>query len=156
MLALGLAALGGAWLLGMRNKQSKVVRMQRILNRSLLNPGQLATAGTPGSSAAVVRHRGRRSGTTYRTPVGVAETDDGFVIPLVYGPLSDWVQNVLAAGDATITHEGRTYVVDNPRVVAFETVADAFSPHEQRPMRLFNVTECLRVTARPVGTAAAP
>lgn len=153
-IVLGAAALGGAWLVGMRNKQSAVVRMQRKVNKALLNPGQMATAGTPGAYAAVVHHVGRRSGAQYRTPVGVAATEDSFVIALVYGSQADWVQNLLAAGEGAITHEGTTYDVDNPEVVAFDTLAHAFTADEQRSMRVVNVQECLRLRARPAKNAA--
>jgi deazaflavin-dependent oxidoreductase (nitroreductase family) len=150
---LGAATLGAAWLVGMRNKQSAVVRMQRKVNRRLLNPRQMATAGTPGAYAAVVHHIGRRSGTQYRTPVGVAATDDGFVIGLVYGSQADWVQNLLAAGSGLLTHEGTTYVVDHPEVVPVDSVVHAFPAEELRSLRLVNVQECLRLTAQPVETA---
>ncbi|MGB9374972.1 MAG: nitroreductase family deazaflavin-dependent oxidoreductase [Jiangellales bacterium] len=150
---LGAAALGTAWLVGMRNKQSAVVRMQRKVNKALLNPGQMATAGTPGAYAAVVHHVGRRSGTQYRTPVGVVATDDGFVIGLVYGSQADWVQNLLAAGSGELTHEGTTYAVAHPEVVPFDSVVHAFPADDRRSARVVNVQECLRLTAQPVETA---
>ena len=46
----------------------------------------------------VVVHRGRRSGRRYRTPVNVFATADGYRFALTYGPDTDWVRNVLAAG----------------------------------------------------------
>ena len=46
----------------------------------------------------VVVHRGRRSRRLYRTPVNVFRRPGGVVIALTYGPESDWVRNVLAAG----------------------------------------------------------
>ena len=46
----------------------------------------------------VIRHVGRVSGQTYRTPLEAHRVDDGFIIMLVYGSRCDWVQNVLAAG----------------------------------------------------------
>jgi deazaflavin-dependent oxidoreductase (nitroreductase family) len=142
-LLVGGATLGGVWLLGMRNKQSAVVRMQRTVNRTLINPRQMATAGTPGAYAAIVHHRGRRSGAQYRTPVGAETTDDGFVVALVYGSQSDWVQNLLVAGEGALTREGTTYAVDNPEIVPFDTVAHAFPADDQRSLRVVNVTECL-------------
>ncbi len=152
-IVLGAAALGAAWLVGMRNKQSAVVRMQRRVNKALLNPGQLATAGTPGAYASVVHHVGRRSGEHYRTPVGVAAIEDGFVIALVYGSQADWVQNLLAGGSGALTHEGTTYAVEDPDVVPLDTVVHAFPADEQRSLRVVNVQECLRLTARPAQTA---
>ena len=46
----------------------------------------------------VVVHRGRRSGREYQTPVNVFSSADGYVFALTYGPETDWVKNVLAAG----------------------------------------------------------
>jgi len=46
----------------------------------------------------LVVHRGRRSGRVYDTPVLVFPADDGYVIALTYGPDTDWIRNVLAAG----------------------------------------------------------
>src|SRR5256712_6970844 len=47
---------------------------------------------------SVVRHRGRRSGRTYATPVAARRTADGFAIPLAFGETADWCRNVIAAG----------------------------------------------------------
>lgn len=145
VIALLLAAvtLGLVWLAGMRDKTSAVVAVQRRVNRDVLNPKQMATAGQPGASAALLRHTGRRSGRVYETPVGVERAENGFVIALVYGPQSDWVRNVLAAGHAMILHEGREYRVDQPRVVPVEDTAESFAATTQRSLRLFNVTEAL-------------
>jgi hypothetical protein len=57
----------------------------------------------------VVTHIGRKSGRRFRTPVNVFHTPEGFVIALTYGPESQWVQNVLAAGGAELeTRHHRT------------------------------------------------
>ena len=145
----GVVALALAWLLGMRNKQSVVVAAQRRINRAVVNPRQLQTAGTSGADAAVVRHTGRRSGRTYETPVGAEPTEDGYVVALVYGPRSDWLKNVLASGSATIVHEGVTHVVDRPEVVPFDTVAHHFP--DQAAIRLFGVTQAVRLHRADVG-----
>lgn len=47
---------------------------------------------------AVLRHRGRRTGHEYAIPVAVLVTPATFVIGLPWGPTTNWVQNVLAAG----------------------------------------------------------
>ena len=38
------------------------------------------------------------------------------MIALTYGPGTDWVRNVIAAGGATIEYRGREIEVDRPRV----------------------------------------
>ena len=56
----------------------------------------------------VVIHRGRRSGRRYQTPVNVFPADDGYILALTYGPDTDWVRNVLAAGGCELRTRGRT------------------------------------------------
>lgn len=145
VIILGALALGLVWLRGMRNKQSAVVRFQRRVNRAVFNPRQMKTAGTPGAYASIIRHTGRTSGRLYETPVDALASDDGFVIALVYGSGSDWLKNVLAAGTATIVHEGLTYTVERPEVVPFDEVADTFPESDRRSLRFMGVQECLRV-----------
>ena len=54
----------------------------------------------------VVAHRGRRSGRRYLTPVNVFAAEDGYVFALAYGPGTDWVKNVLAAGGCELQARG--------------------------------------------------
>lgn len=138
------AALGAVWFVGMRNKDSSVVKAQRQINKALFNPRQLRTAGTPGSYASVIKHIGRRSGRDYETPVGAVRTPDGFVVALMYGPSSDWAQNLLAAGSGRLVHEGEEYAV-RPELVPFEQAADAFP--DQRTLRRFGVQHVMRLRA---------
>jgi deazaflavin-dependent oxidoreductase (nitroreductase family) len=65
----------------------------------------------------VVRHRGRRSGRAYATPLIVRPTTDGFVLPLLAGEGADWFQNVRAAGGCVIRWNGREYDVADPVVI---------------------------------------
>lgn len=140
-----LVATAVVWVLGMRRKDSVVVDLQRRVNRRLLNPRTMATAGRPGADAAVVRHTGRRSGRAYATPVDVVATEDGFLVGLVYGPRTDWAQNVLAAGSAVVVHDGEEHAVGSPRLVPLDSVAEHFPRAALRAMKAFGVTQCLRV-----------
>lgn len=65
---------------------------------------------------AVVHHRGRRSGRTYQTPVNLFRVGDRYVVALTYGPHTDWVRNVLAAGGCTIETRGRLVPCGRPRL----------------------------------------
>jgi hypothetical protein len=47
---------------------------------------------------AVLRHKGRRSGREYATPVTAEPTEGGFVKPLTYGQGVDWLKNIRVAG----------------------------------------------------------
>lgn len=80
---------------------------------------RLAAPRLPGF--ALVEHRGRKSGRTYRTPVNAFATDDGFAIALTYGRDSEWVRNVLAAGGAVIVTRGRSVPVGHPQIIHDET-----------------------------------
>jgi deazaflavin-dependent oxidoreductase (nitroreductase family) len=64
----------------------------------------------------VVVHRGRKSGRLYRTPVNVFPRPGGCVVALTYGPESEWVRNVLAAGGCQLETRGRTLALARPRL----------------------------------------
>jgi deazaflavin-dependent oxidoreductase (nitroreductase family) len=143
VLLLLVVVAGATFLLGMRRKVPFVLDLVRRNNRRMMNPRQMRTAGTPGAYASVVRHVGRRSGRAYETPVVPFPTGDGFVVPLPYGDRADWVRNVLAAGSATLVHEGTTYPVDHPELVPVATMRDAFPRSELRNLRAFAVDRCM-------------
>ena len=70
----------------------------------------------------VVVHRGRRSGTVYRTPVNVFPRPGGrYVLALTYGPDTDWVKNVLAAGGCELLTVGTHLELTAPRLFHDET-----------------------------------
>jgi deazaflavin-dependent oxidoreductase (nitroreductase family) len=64
----------------------------------------------------VVEHAGRKTHRQYRTPVNVFPRAGGYVIALTYGPDSDWVRNVMAAGGCTLETRGRKLRLTRPRV----------------------------------------
>jgi deazaflavin-dependent oxidoreductase (nitroreductase family) len=65
---------------------------------------------------AVIRHRGRTSGQPYETIVTAYRKDGLLAIGLMHGK-TNWVKNVLAAGEADI-HVGRQDLhLVNPRVL---------------------------------------
>ena len=67
---------------------------------------------------AVVEHRGRRSGTRYTTPVAIAASTPGTLyIALAWGPRTDWVRNLQAAGGGALRWKGESHVVSEPTVV---------------------------------------
>jgi deazaflavin-dependent oxidoreductase (nitroreductase family) len=142
---LGLVALLGVFLGGMRAKWPPVVDAVRRLNLRVLNPRQMDSAGQPGAFAGILRHVGRTSGTSYEVPLGIEPTEDGFVIALVYGERTQWLKNVLAAGQAEVVVEGVTYRVDRPEVVPIAEVIDDLPPSDRRLMGLFGVDTALRL-----------
>jgi deazaflavin-dependent oxidoreductase (nitroreductase family) len=73
---------------------------------------------------AVIKHRGRRSGKDYETIVSAYRKGSVLAIGLVHGK-TNWVKNVLAAGEADI-HVGRKDLhLVNPRVLPVGTVDPA-------------------------------
>ena len=97
---------------------------------------------TPGMG--VIIHRGRRSGRRFQTPVNVFRTEDGFLFALTYGPDSDWVKNVLAAGGGELRTRGRTVQVVAPRLVHDES-RRGIRPLERQVLRLMGVADFLAV-----------
>lgn len=139
------AALGLAFMVGMRAKYPPLLKAVRRMNRAVMNPQAMKTAGQPGAYAGVIRHVGRTSGTSYETPIGPFPTNYGFDIALPYGSSPDWLKNVAAAGSAVIVHEGVAYSVDQPEVIAAADAVDNVPPSEQRNIRVFAVDNFLRV-----------
>lgn len=80
---------------------------------------------------SLIEHTGRRSGTIYRTPVTVFSTDEGVAVLLPYGRQRDWVKNLQCAGSGRVKFEGRTFTVDQPRIVP---TTEAL-PHLRAPWR---------------------
>ncbi len=145
---LAAAAIAVATLIvGMRRKSTAVLGVVRRFNRRVTNPRQLRSAGTPGAYASIIRHVGRVSGASYETPIGVHPADGWFLIALPYGPNADWVRNLMNAGSAELVSEGRTYHVDQPNVVATDSVQSDLPPGERRQLRLFGVDQVLRLRA---------
>ncbi|MGH3968887.1 MAG: nitroreductase family deazaflavin-dependent oxidoreductase [Mycobacterium sp.] len=68
----------------------------------------------PGFS--VITHRGRKSGTPYETIVTAYAKGNVLTIALGHGK-TDWVKNVLAAGEADVRFIRKTVHVTNPRIL---------------------------------------
>jgi deazaflavin-dependent oxidoreductase (nitroreductase family) len=66
---------------------------------------------------AVVSHAGRRSGRRYRTPVNLFRRDARYVIALTYGRDSQWVRNVVTAGQCEVETRGARVRLVEPEIV---------------------------------------
>lgn len=93
----------------------------------------------------LVVHTGRRSGRTYETPVMVFPAPDGYVIALTYGPDTDWVKNVLAAGGCQLRTGGRTVTMGSPTIYRDEARA-GIRPFQRRILTLLGVADFLSLT----------
>lgn len=143
----GLVAVGIAlWvvlLLSMRTKYQPVLTFVRRMNRRLANPHVMQTAGQAGSSTAVIHHVGRATGALHRTPIGVADRADGFVVVLPYGASPDWLKNVLVAGSAVLEFQGQTHHVNDPEVVRAADIGMRFSGKDRFLQWLYGIDQFL-------------
>ncbi len=98
----------------------------------------------------VIVHKGRRSGRVYQTPVNVFPADNGYVIALTYGPDTDWVKNVLAAGGCELRTRGHTVHLGSPHVYRDEGRPD-IRPVERQILRVIGVDAflTLKMASRP-------
>lgn len=97
---------------------------------------------------AIVRHVGRTSGRSYRTPMNVFRDGDDYVFALTYGADVHWVKNVLAARTCELEVMGKVILLEDPVVIV--DPARRLMPRPVRPfLGLLNVTEFMRM--RPVG-----
>ena len=83
------------------------------------------TRFTPGIT--VIKHRGRTSGKVYETAISASRRGNTVAIGLMHGK-TNWVKNVLAAGEADVTLRGRDVHLVNPRIVAAGTDDPSLPP----------------------------
>lgn len=121
---------GGRGLRGLRRRSGAPGGPPRVLVKAT-EPIANALAGHRAFPLwAVIHHRGRRSGTTYATPIAVIPTVDPalVLIGLPWGPQTNWARNVVAAGSADLTWKGAARRVSAPRVVDPEEAAALARP----------------------------
>ena len=103
--------------------------------RSASNRIFLTISGRWLRAYSVVYHVGRTSGREYRNPVSAYPLGDGFVIPVLYGAQSNWVRNVLAAGEFTLRTKNRDHRLHRPEIIGPDRALPAYSPPSRRMMR---------------------
>lgn len=86
-------------------------RMQIKYFNPLVKPVARYLPGT-----AIIKHRGRKSGTPYETIVTAYRKGNVLAIALAHGK-TNWVKNVLAAGEADVHLFRKDVHITNPRVV---------------------------------------
>lgn len=95
-------------------------RWMAQINKRIFNPREVRRGKYP-----VVTHIGRSSGKSYQTPLDAYPTKDGYVLVARYGPESDWVRNILAAGTASLHVDGDEHALGSPRLVSQEEALEA-------------------------------
>jgi hypothetical protein len=96
----------------------------RTQMNTTVNPW-LMEHGIPGSEKAEIatlEHVGRKSGTTYFTPVHPTIHEETVLVPAPLGVGSQWARNVLDAGRARLQFHETLYELDQPELI---TVTDA-------------------------------
>ena len=136
---------------GRRGHSTRRGRIFARFNRSVANPVTRLFAGRV-PPFAVVRHRGRVSGRRYATPVWAFATRDGLVFALLYGSVSDWAKNVLAADGASVMRHGKTFEYGQPELIAGNDGLRLVPTILRPPLRLFRVRDFLRVSLSAPGT----
>jgi deazaflavin-dependent oxidoreductase (nitroreductase family) len=120
----------------------------RVATR-FFNPLAMLLAGTRFLPLyGVIHHRGRRSGKAFQTPVVVRPVDGGFIVPMPWGPGTDWFRNVQAAGGCTIRWKGRDYQVTDPVVLDANEAMAAFSASQRSAMGRFGIRQVVRFRFR--------
>jgi deazaflavin-dependent oxidoreductase (nitroreductase family) len=119
-----------------------VPRFVARINRRFVNPVSRRFAGRI-PPFAIIEHRGRKSGTLYRTPIMAFPSNDGFLIALTYGSEIDWVRNVIAAGGGTIMYRNRSIPLSAPRLIKGNAAEMPLPAPVRAVLRLLNVTEFL-------------
>lgn len=94
---------------------------------------------------AIVVHRGRKTGKEYRTPIMVFRSPTGFAIALTYGPGTDWVRNLLAAGAGTLAYRRTAVPIANLRLVHTAEVRSIVPAAVRCILRLVRVDDVLLV-----------
>ncbi len=113
------------------------------VNKRVFNPLELRRGVRP-----VLTHVGRSSGKTYRTPLDAHAVDGGYIFIVMYGSDSDWVQNVLAAGAATLEIDGDEFELVSPRLVSKQDAWQQLSATTKAPPEFLRVTEYLQMDVR--------
>lgn len=92
-----------------------VARFNRVVTNRISRPlaGRLPWFG-------LVVHRGRKSGIEYRTPVNAWLDSRTVIVALTYGPDTDWLKNLEAAGGGQVIARGTSYEVGPPEQIGVE------------------------------------
>jgi deazaflavin-dependent oxidoreductase (nitroreductase family) len=96
----------------------------------------------------VLLHVGRSSGKSYSTPLDAHPIDGGFLFIPMYGPRTDWVRNVLAAGEAKLRIGGEEQELVSPRLVKKETAWQLLLADTKTPPGIKEESELLLMDVR--------
>jgi deazaflavin-dependent oxidoreductase (nitroreductase family) len=113
-------------------------------NRRVVNPVARRFAGRIPPFAIVV-HQGRTSGKDYRTPIMAFRSPGGFAFALTYGPDTDWVRNIIAAGHGALVYRKQELPIGDPRLARKAEVRHLLPAPVRFILRLAHVDDFLIV-----------
>jgi deazaflavin-dependent oxidoreductase (nitroreductase family) len=93
----------------------------------------------------VLIHTGRSSGRTYRTPLDAHRLPDGYLFIPMYGPRTDWVKNVLAAGEARLLIDGSEIELSFPQLVTKDDIWPMLPTTTKTPPSIKGRSKLLRM-----------
>ena len=117
------------------------------INRRVVNP-VIRRLAARAPMMAVVVHRGRTSGRTYRAPVLAFVRGQRVTVALTYGADVDWLKNVRAANGCRLIRRGREREATNPRMLATSAGMARMPAPIRLVLRLSNVTAFVELTER--------
>lgn len=109
-------------------------------NKRVFNPIEIRRGARP-----VLTHVGRTSGKLHQTPLDAHPVPGGWIFIVMYGPDSDWVQNVLAAGSAALQVGGRKVDLVNPELFHGPEAQRLLAASAKLPAAFLRVDYFLRV-----------
>jgi len=91
----------------------------------------------------LLRHRGRRSGRAYATPVVGMRVPGGFAVPMAFGEGADWYRNIVAARGATIRQNGTEHHLVEPTAIDPDSDASPFARWQRPVFRALGIRRVL-------------
>ena len=120
-------------------------RLRPVVNRYLNRlTGPLARR-LPGF--ALLTHRGRTTGRTYRTPINVFRRGEDYFVFLTYGSDVHWVKNVLVGGSCSIETRGRIVELAEPALITDPELRPAPPAVRFVERRIAGATQYVRMRA---------
>ena len=127
--------------------RTRMWRFRRFVNR-FVNPVTRPVARRL-PAFAILTHRGRKTGRTYRTPINVFRRGNDYFFFLTYGSDVQWVKNVLASGSCSIETRGGVVELVEPVLITDPELRPAPAHVRFVERRIAGVTQYLRMRASP-------
>jgi len=120
------------------------MRGVRPFTMRLINPVARRFAGwMPGFG--LLTYRGRTTGRVYRLPINVFKRGEHYLFVLTYGSESQWVKNVLTAGECDMRVRGRDVHLVEPELITNPSWELIPWPARLIERRVAGVSEFLRM-----------